>query len=81
MNGDSVGIYQTMEFFLSVAMWEWTTRYRIRPWYDQRDKITSVVIEEGITSITGAFCEHQNLREIVIPSSVKTIGRYTFDHF
>lgn len=50
------------------------------PWYDQRDKITSVVIEEGITSITGAFCEHQNLREIVIPSSVKTIGRYTFDH-
>ena len=41
------------------------------PWYDYRDSITKVVIEEGVTGVgvqTFAFC--YNLTEVELPMSV-----------
>lgn len=49
------------------------------PWYDQRNSITSIVIENGITNIGNfAFSECENLSSITIADSVTTIGRNAF---
>ena len=43
------------------------------------EDITSVVIEEGITSIgESAFLDCRELREVSIPSTVSSIGEYAF---
>jgi len=45
-----------------------------RPWKHNRDKITKVVIEEGVTSISQyAFAYLENVKEIVIPSTMEEI--------
>lgn len=45
------------------------------PWYDNASTITSIVIEEGVTSIGNyAFCGLTNAQSATIPSSVKRIG-------
>ncbi len=49
------------------------------PWYKYNDKITSVVISSGVTSVGNAsfyFCD--KLEEVVIADSVTSIGRYAF---
>ncbi|MCR5222145.1 MAG: leucine-rich repeat domain-containing protein, partial [Lachnospiraceae bacterium] len=52
------------------------TRY---PWYDDRDKVTSVVIGEGITSIGQyAFYDCYNFISVTIPESMKTIEALAF---
>ena len=49
------------------------------PWYNDRDKIKTVVIEDGVTSIgNDAFYECTNLTSITIPNSVTRIGSYAF---
>ena len=53
------------------------------PWYDYRDSITKVVIEEGVTGVgvqTFAFC--YNLTEVELPMSVGLPhkGLHTFRH-
>ncbi|MCD8323254.1 MAG: leucine-rich repeat domain-containing protein [Oscillospiraceae bacterium] len=49
------------------------------PWYDSRDNITAVVIEDGVTSIgAGAFFYCTNLTRVTIPSSVASIGNDAF---
>lgn len=49
------------------------------PWYDSRDSITAVVIEEGVTSIGGrAFYSCDGLESITIPTSVTSIGDWAF---
>lgn len=49
------------------------------PWREQRSYITSVVIEEGVTSIgDGAFSGCDNLTEAIIPESVTSIGDSAF---
>ena len=53
------------------------------PWYDYRDSITKVVIEEGVTGVgvqTFAFC--YNLTEVELPMSVGLLhkGVHTFRH-
>ena len=51
------------------------------PWYDQKDQITTVIINNGVTNISpSAFADHVNLRSISIPGSVTTIGRSTFSN-
>ena len=52
------------------------------PWMSQgidNEKIESVVIKEGVTSIgNGAFDTHSGLTNITIPNSVTSIGAYAF---
>ena len=53
--------------------------YDTQPWYNYKDNITSVEIENGITSIGySAFESCANLTSITIPDSVTSIGNYTF---
>ena len=48
-------------------------------WMDHVDSITSIVIEEGITSISNyAFYECSSLESVTLPASVATIGNYAF---
>ena len=50
-----------------------------RPWYDYLSSITSVVIEDGVTSIgDSAFRGCTNLTGLTIPDSVTRIVDYSF---
>ena len=51
------------------------------PWYNEREKITGIVIEKGITSIgICSFMSVENLTNIVIPDSVLSIKTEAFGH-
>jgi hypothetical protein len=51
------------------------------PWYNYRNKITKVKLQEGLTNI-GAYAFYQltYLKEISIPASVSTIGVVAFQY-
>ncbi|GHT54639.1 hypothetical protein AGMMS49982_19660 [Bacteroidia bacterium] len=61
----------------SGAMRDWT--YDGSPWYSQRAGITTVVINDGVTTI-GSFAFHDNssLTSVTIPGSVTGIGQSAF---
>lgn len=49
------------------------------PWHNYQNKIKSVTIGEGITSIfEGSFCEYKNLTKVTLPSTMKNIGIEAF---
>lgn len=49
------------------------------PWYDLRDQITMIQVEDGITRIGSAACEGlQNLTDVSLPNSLKEIGGNAF---
>ena len=49
------------------------------PWYDSCDAISSVVMEEGVTSVgSGAFYNCSSLASVTIPEGVARIGGYAF---
>ena len=49
------------------------------PWYDSREQITKVIIEDGVTSISRlAFTECSNMTGVSIGSGVTEIGMYAF---
>jgi hypothetical protein len=53
--------------------------YNSQPWNSDKDDITSVVIESGVTSIgQNAFAYCSNLTSVTIPASVTTIGESAF---
>ena len=50
-----------------------------QPWYQNRAKVTSVIIEDGITEIGNfAFYGLTNMKNITIADSVTKIGAYAF---
>lgn len=50
-----------------------------QPWYQDRTKITSVVVEDGVTEIGNfAFYGLTNMKSIAIADSVTKIGAYAF---
>ncbi|MGN1017562.1 MAG: leucine-rich repeat protein, partial [Oscillospiraceae bacterium] len=54
--------------------------YMMAQWNSFKDRIESVVIEDGVTSIGDcAFVRFTNLKSISIPASVETIGFLPFD--
>lgn len=50
------------------------------PWYKHRDKVVSVVVEEGVTYIgILSFCSYYtNLKEVSLPETLTTIGNSAF---
>ena len=60
-------------------MTNWSSTNK-RPWYSYREKIKTVVIEEGVTTIgDSAFSFCRSLSKIELPSSVTSIGSSTFE--
>lgn len=52
----------------------------VTPWKSYNDKISAVVIEDGITSVgENAFNRCSSLSRIDFPSSVENIGQYAFN--
>lgn len=53
--------------------------WRDAPWYDYREMITTVIIEEGVTNIVRyAFQDCGSMKRIVLPESLTDIGFYSF---
>lgn len=51
------------------------------PWYEYRDQIKKVVIDETVTSIGDrAFSECKALTEVMLGAGIREIGAYAFSH-
>ena len=56
------------------------------PWYETREEVKKVVIKEGIDAIGdrdpnmswNTFSECKNLKKVVLPNSMETLGNYAF---
>ena len=54
---------------------------RPAPWWDYKDQITTVVINEGITSIgSHAFVGHSSLTSVSLPDGLETIWSMAFEN-
>jgi hypothetical protein len=55
------------------------TELNMAPWFEQRDRITRVVITDGVQSIAPlAFYDCKKLTRIVVPNGVTSIGQSAF---
>ena len=49
------------------------------PWYEMRNKISKIIVDEGVTVIgTQAFRQCKNVEEVLLPDSLKIIGGNAF---
>lgn len=56
-------------------------RSNTMPWYLLRDSITTILLPEGLTSISSyMFCYCRAVQNIVIPNNVKNIEGYAFNN-
>ena len=82
-NGDNLTWILDDEGVLTIsgtgAMANWTRRGS--PWYANKDKIESVMIEDGVTSIGKyAFFDCSSLASIKLPNSISSIGIAAFNN-
>ena len=69
---------KTLTFSGNGPMAEQSSEYYV-PWSIYKNQAKSVVVEDGITTITSyAFYRFPYLTSVTIPDSVKSIGRYAF---
>ena len=59
------------------AMADWTSASNV-PWYSERESITSVVVNSGVTSIGGYAFYYTGLTSVTLPSTLARIGIYAF---
>lgn len=53
--------------------------YKDTPWYDLREKIGWVIIDDGATTVgNNAFADYNELSKIVLPDTLTSIGDYAF---
>ncbi len=63
----------------SGAMRNYTSSLAARPWHSYSERITKVLVYDGITEIGGKAFKCSNLREAIISSTVTKIGDYAFE--
>ena len=64
---------------LTISGTDMPNYYTGAPWFENKDKIKKIVIENGVTNIgSGAFYHCDNLTSITIPNSVTNIGDEAF---
>lgn len=64
----------------SMDSWSGNWHQEPTPWYENRDLIKKVVVEEGVTSIgSDAFRRCSNLTNIIMPDTLTSIQGYAFD--
>ena len=84
--GDNLNWYLTestgvLRIYGTGAMTGYNTSTNRPPWYDYKSQITSVVIEEGVTSIGSyAFYLCSHITTVSIPASVTSINGMTFGY-
>ena len=55
--------------------------YNDRPWNNNRNDITSVVVESGVTTVGGkVFYYFENLTSVTLPEGLTTIGKMAFQN-
>ena len=83
-NGDNLTWVLTVDGTLSISgsgEMENYTDSSVAPWYSNRTKILSVVVEPGVTSVGDyAFYACLKLASVSLPGDVKSIGRYAFQN-
>jgi len=69
----------TIEGTGAMDNYSWDGSVSSAPWYPYRSYVTSLVVDEGITSIgSSAFMGCSNLPGVVIPESVASVGSSAF---
>ena len=54
--------------------------YTKTPWYNSRKSITSIIIQDGVTTVGNySFMDLENLQSVVIGNDVVTIGSHAFE--
>ena len=82
--GDNVyysydGVTHTLTISGEGVMWHWEEDFDFSPWCSFSNKIRSIVINSGVTSIGNwAFADFKSLTSVTIPSSVTTIRDCAF---
>ncbi len=61
----------------SGEMYDYTT-WEPSPWNEYNNKITKCIIEDGVTSVGVKAFEYCSLSEVILPSSLKSIGDWAF---